>query len=1170
MPFQPPHLAHKALLCTSMLKEGINVLTTPWDQIPAPCAAKKTTLGQVHGPACALTLLSFMQMHTSLTVVITADNLAAEQLENALTYFSDKNDRIARFPDWETLAYDHFSPHDDITSQRLRCLQQAGQNDLDVLIVPITTLLQKLAPPSFVHLMGLQFSSTQNIDLNKLSHTLQNIGYRRVSEVISHGEFAIRGALFDLFPMGSKQPYRIDLLDNEIDSIRRFCVDNQRSTDKVDSIELLNAKEFPCDAQAIKQFKHAWRLAFDPDPKRSPIYQNLSEQQWPAGIEYYQPLFFNTPLVSLFDHLPKQSAIVTIGETLAEKADLFWHDCQTRYEQKRHDATRPILPPEHLWQDSNTLFTRMKDFTRIHFSEKTQRPGPRCINLNTTIIRNIEVNHRHQDPLHQLKAWINQFQGTVHIAAESMGRREALHTLLSKANIPATSTDHWPQATNTSTQVSLGICLLDKSITLNDSLAIISEADLLGQHVTQSRRRKTSHTLENAFKNLAELNEGDAVVHLEHGIGRYLGLELMCIGDHESEFLLIEYQNNNKLYVPISSLHLISRYSATDSQQAPLHHLGSKQWEKTKKKAQQKAYDIAAELLQIDAQRKAYQGEACPPPNDDFYQFASEFPFETTPDQQKAIDEVLVDLSRSTPMNRLVCGDVGFGKTEVAMRAAFLLLQNQQQVAILVPTTLLAEQHGNNFKDRFANWPVTIEVLSRFKTASQQQDIIKKTNQGTVDIVIGTHALLKKGITFKRLGLIIIDEEHRFGVRHKEQLKKLRANTHVLTLTATPIPRTLNMALSKLRDLSIIATPPAKRLAIKTFIQLYHPSVIQEAVQRELHRGGQVFYLHNNVKTIASKAESLQNLLPESRIAIAHGQMPERQLEKVMADFYHQRYNLLLCSTIIENGIDIPSANTIIIDRADKLGLAQLHQLRGRVGRSHHQAYAYLLHPEDAAITNDARKRLEAIALLKELGAGFTLATQDLEIRGAGELLGDEQSGQMHEIGFELYLTLLEKATCDIREGRAPSELLSDTGPEIDLQLPALIPHDYLPDPHSRLQLYKRIANATDEDSLDSLQIEMIDRFGLLPQATKHLFAITACKLFALAVGIDRLNANPNRCIIKFKAKTSIRAEKLIKKIQREAEHYQLKGGDTLIIKLQAHEDQNRCLLIRQKLEALL
>ncbi|WP_236451574.1 transcription-repair coupling factor [Stutzerimonas stutzeri] len=1134
---------------------------------PLPAASGKQHWGNLPGAALSLAIAEAASNAKRFTLLLTADSQSAERLQEELAFFAPELP-VLHFPDWETLPYDLFSPHQDIVSQRIATLYQLPELSHGVLVVPITTALHRLAPKRFLLGSSLVLDVGQKLDVEQMRLRLEAAGYRCVDTVYEHGEFAVRGALIDLFPMGSALPYRIDLFDDEIETLRTFDPENQRSIDKVESIRLLPAREFPLKKEAVTGFRARFRERFDVDFRRCPIYQDLSTGITPAGIEYYLPLFYEET-ATLFDYLPEDSQVFSLPG-IEQAAEQFWNDVRNRYEERRVDPERPLLPPAELFMPVEDCFARLKLWPRVVASQQDVEPGIGRERFNAQTLPELAIESKASEPLGKLRQFLDGFPGRVLFTAESAGRREVLLELLARLKLRPQEVEGWGGFLASEERLAIAIAPLDEGLLL-DEVALVAESPLFGQRVMQRRRREKSRDGgDNVIKNLTELREGAPVVHIDHGVGRYQGLVTLEIEGQAQEFLLLQYADEAKLYVPVASLHLIARYTGSDDALAPLHKLGSETWQKAKRKAAEQVRDVAAELLDIYARRAARQGYAFKDPQVDYETFAAGFPFEETPDQQAAIDAVREDLLSAKPMDRLVCGDVGFGKTEVAMRAAFIAVHGGKQVAVLVPTTLLAQQHYNSFRDRFADWPVRVEVMSRFKSAKEVQNAITELADGKIDILIGTHKLLQDDVKFSNLGLVIIDEEHRFGVRQKEQLKALRSEVDILTLTATPIPRTLNMSIAGMRDLSIIATPPARRLSVRTFVMEANNPTIKEALLRELLRGGQVYYLHNDVKTIEKCAADLQALVPEARIAIGHGQMRERDLEQVMSDFYHKRFNVLVASTIIETGIDVPSANTIIIERADKFGLAQLHQLRGRVGRSHHQAYAYLLTPPRKAMTDDAQKRLEAIANAQDLGAGFVLATHDLEIRGAGELLGEGQSGQIQAVGFTLYMEMLERAVKAIRKGEQPNlEQPLGGGPEINLRLPALIPEDYLPDVHARLILYKRIANAADEDGLKELQVEMIDRFGLLPEPTKNLVRLTLLKLQAEKLGITKIDAGPQGGRIEFSADTSVDPMVLIKLIQSQPNRYKFEGATLFKFQVPMERPEERFNTLEALLERL-
>ncbi len=1134
-----------------------------------PAASGKQTWGNLPGAALSLAIAESASSAKRFTLLLTADSQSAERLKEELAFFAPELP-VLHFPDWETLPYDVFSPHQDIISQRIAALYQLPELTHGVLVVPITTALHRLAPKRFLLGSSLVLDVGQKLDVEQMRSRLEAAGYRCVDTVYEHGEFAVRGALIDLFPMGSALPYRIDLFDDEIETLRTFDPENQRSIEKVDSVRLLPAREFPVKKESVTGFRARFRERFDVDFRRCPVYQDLSTGITPAGIEYYLPLFFDETS-TLFDYLPEDTQVFSLPG-IEQAAEQFWKDVRNRFEERRVDPERPLLPPTDLFVPVEDCFARLKLWPRVIASQEDVETGIGRERFPASPLPELAIEAKASEPLGALRRFLDEFPGRVLFTAETAGRREVLLELLARLKLRPQEVEGWPGFLASDERLAITIAPLDDGLLLQQpELALIAESPLFGQRVMQRRRReKIRDAGENVIKNLTELREGAPVVHIDHGVGRYQGLITLEIEGQSAEFLQLQYAEEAKLYVPVASLHLIARYTGSDDALAPLHRLGSETWQKAKRKAAEQVRDVAAELLDIYARRAAREGYAFQDPQLDYDTFSAGFPFEETPDQQAAIDAVRADLLAPKPMDRLVCGDVGFGKTEVAMRAAFIAVHSGKQVAVLVPTTLLAQQHYNSFRDRFADWPVKVEVMSRFKSAKEIQAAVNELAEGKVDILIGTHKLLQDDVKFTNLGLVIIDEEHRFGVRQKEQLKALRSEVDILTLTATPIPRTLNMAVAGMRDLSIIATPPARRLSVRTFVMEANKPTIKEALLRELLRGGQVYYLHNDVKTIEKCAADLAELVPEARIGIGHGQMRERELEQVMGDFYHKRFNVLVASTIIETGIDVPSANTIIIERADKFGLAQLHQLRGRVGRSHHQAYAYLLTPPRKQMTPDAEKRLEAIANAQDLGAGFVLATHDLEIRGAGELLGDGQSGQIQAVGFTLYMEMLERAVKAIQKGEQPNlDQPMGGGPEINLRVPALIPEDYLPDVHARLILYKRIANAADEDGLNELQVEMIDRFGLLPEPAKHLIRLTLLKLQAEKLGITKIDAGPQGGRIEFAADTPVDPMALIKLIQTQPKRYKFEGATVFKFQVPMERPEERFNTLEALLERL-
>ncbi|SEI37807.1 transcription-repair coupling factor (superfamily II helicase) [Allopseudospirillum japonicum] len=1132
----------------------LNMQRAPVFDPPLPTTAgQKWVWQQVHGVSDALALVQASQKASGPLLVVTQDMSQCQHLVAGLKFFAPQNWPVISLPDWETLPYDTFSPHADIISERLYTLASLPSLAQGILVVPASTLVQKLAPPEHVMASTLTISAGQTLDFTQLTQTLVSLGYRRVDTVYEHGEFALRGSLLDIFPMGQVTGVRIECFDTQIESLRTFDVDTQRTQDQLQQLSLLPAREIPLHTQALAHFREAFQTEFEVDVHACPLYKEVMQGHAASGVEYYLPLFFKQT-ASLFDYLPANTLMVEIGD-INTAIQEFWAEVQRRYQSLRHDTQRPCLPPQHLYLRFEQVRQAVKTYAQVWIAP------PRLVNqvkpshahdLATQIAADVSVQPKAAQPLAKL-IQIRQKHPKykVILAAESAGRRQALLDLLAQHQMYPHPVEDWAQALASQENFLITLAPLDQGLWLDDpGLILITENQLFGQPVLQRRRRagqkNQDSEFEIAIRSLSELTLGAPVVHNEYGIGRYQGLQTLQIDGQAHEFLTLVYADEAKVYVPVANLDLISRYTGASAAEAPLHKLGSDQWEKAKRKAIEKIRDTAAELLDVYAQRALRQGVACQAPDQEYTAFAAGFPFEETPDQENAIAAVIQDMCAPQPMDRVICGDVGFGKTEVAMRAAFLAVQGGMQVAVLVPTTLLAQQHYDNFCDRFADWPVKIGVISRFGGKKSQDQQLKALEEGQLDIIIGTHKLLQPDVNFKNLGLVIIDEEHRFGVQQKERFKALRAQVDILTMTATPIPRTLNLAMSGLRDMSIIATPPARRLSVKTFVRPRDPALIKEAILREVLRGGQVYYLHNEVKTIENCAQDLTELLPELSIGVAHGQMPERQLERVMSAFYHQNFNVLVCSTIIETGIDVPNANTIIIERADKFGLAQLHQLRGRVGRSHHQAYAYLLTPAGKKLTREAEQRLQAIANTTDLGAGFTLATHDLEIRGAGELLGAEQSGQMAAIGFSLYTDLLEQAIQSLREGRQDIEtqVLMRPSIEVNLHLPALIPETYLADVHTRLMMYKRIASAKTEQALVDLQVEMIDRFGLLPEALQRLFSLTRLKLRLAPLGAKRLDLGETQGFIEFNEHPQINTPALVSLMQAEPKTYRFDGAN--------------------------
>lgn len=1120
-------------------------------KLELPQAGDDSAWGRLIGASGALVAAELAQFLTTERqrplLLLAEDPRHADQLEAEIRFFSGDAIPVEHFVEWETLPWDSFSPHQDIISQRLRVLSALPNMAVGVIIATVGILHQRLPPLDYVAARSLSLATGQHVPREDFTHSLIEAGYLRVPQVSEHGEFAVRGSLIDIFPMGTDAPVRIDFFDDDIETLRYFSAENQLSGETVDAIRILPAREIPLDADAITAFRHSYRERFEGQPGKSRVYRDISDGIAHGGIEYYLPLFFETT-ASFADYLPGNTVVLS-PDSMDSLLAQFWDETRERFAMCSLDKERPVLTAEETFIHPDKIASRMNAFSRIRYS--AQSLSGNALNFDTQLPPAMKIEARYEDAAAALVKFLESFDGRVLFSTDSPGRREQLHELLAGRGLDLARVDGWHEFCDDSHRIGVTIAPVDNGVLLPAAkTAIVSEQQLFGERI-QSRRRKRRNDRdpETIIRQLNDLQEGSPVVHAEYGVGRYLGLITLDAGGIKAEFLHLQYADGDKLYVPVHALELISRYTGASPENAPLHRLGSDQWEKARKRAIKKVRDVAAELLDIYARRAARIGHRFRWPENEYRSFEAGFPFELTEDQAQTIVEVLDDLASDKPMDRVVCGDVGFGKTEVALRATFAAIHGGKQVAVLVPTTLLAQQHGQSFRDRFADWPIRVEVLSRFQSAKQVKDIVAGLKSGTVDVVIGTHRLLGHTKDFNDVGLVIVDEEHRFGVRHKESIKSLRSEIDVLTLTATPIPRTLNMAFGGIREMSLITTPPADRLAVKTFVSEWNDVVIREACLREIKRGGQVYFIHNRVEDIGRIEEQLEKLVPEAKIRIGHGQMRERDLEQVMLDFYHRRFNVLLCTTIVESGIDVPTANTIIINRADRFGLAQLHQLRGRVGRSHHRAYAYLVAPPKATMTADAIKRLEAIDSLEELGSGFTLATHDLEIRGAGELLGDTQSGQIQEIGFSLYTELLGRAVESLQAGEEPDlDAPFDTGVDINLHVPALLPDDYVPDVHLRLMLYKRISAAENAEDLRELQVELIDRFGLLPDASKNLIRIAAIKKSARALGVEKIDAADRGGYLNFGAESHIDPVALVQLVQNDSRRYRLQGSHRLQI----------------------
>ncbi len=1129
---------------------------------PVPVRGQRLFTGPLAGSSDALVLAELAQRHKPLAI-ITATALDAQRLGAELRWLAPDLETHL-LPDWETLPYDTFSPHQDLVSERLETLYLLGRHEVDVVIVPVTTALMRLAPRTYLSAYTFFFKKGTRLDPDTFRSQLTMAGYSNVSQVVAPGEYSYRGGLIDLFPMGSAVPYRIDLFDEDIESIRTFDVDTQRSIYAVDSVRLLPAREFPLDEEGRTQFRRRFREVFEGDPSKRRLYKDIGTGSTPPGIEYYLPLFFEETAV-ITDYLPEDTVIALQGDVSAAIAG-FWRDTQSRYDLLRGDANQPILPPAALYQRDEEFFTSLKPYGRVELGR-----GEASEDLQVQALPPLAVDRRAQDPLSVFRAFAKGFPGRILLSADGPGRRETMLEFLRTHDFEPTSAETAAEFLAGTDRLALTVSPLADGFALPAAgVAFVTETELYAlSSRARSREREKRTSAENVLRDLSEVKVGDPVVHENHGIGRYLGLVTMELGDDPGEFLLLEYDGGDRLYVPVSQLQVISRYAGAAQESVTLHRLGSGDWQKARRKAAQQVRDTAAELLHLYAKRAAREGHAFTVKPQDYETFSAGFPFEETPDQAAAITSVIADLQSGKPMDRLICGDVGFGKTEVALRAAFVAVADGKQVAVLVPTTLLAEQHFQNFSNRFSEWPVRLAELSRFRTTKEAAAAVKGIEQGSIDIVIGTHKLLSADVKFHNLGLVIIDEEHRFGVRQKERLKQLRAEVDVLTLTATPIPRTLAMSLEGLREFSVIATAPQRRLAIKTFVSRFSEGLVREAVLRELKRGGQVYFLHNEVETIGNWEAKLQALLPEARIRVAHGQMGERDLEHAMRDFYQARFNVLLCTTIIETGIDVPTANTIIINRADRFGLAQLHQLRGRVGRSHHQAYAYLMTPDEEAITAQAKKRLEAIQMMEELGSGFYLAMHDLEIRGAGEVLGDSQSGEMQQVGFSLYIDMLNHAVRSLRNGKEPDlEGPLHATVEINLHAPALLPSDYCNDVHARLVLYKRLAGCENVESLEKLGEEIVDRFGRLPDPAKALVETHRLRLMAEPLGVVRIDAAPEQIVLTFRPNPPIEPARIISLIQSR-KGWRLAGPEKLRIETKLSEVAMRIVRVREILKDL-
>ncbi len=1137
-------------------------------------AGERVRWGKVYGCAKALAIaeLATSPEHSGRCILILASSIVeAESLAHEIEFFRGDPVPVELFPDLEVLPYDDFSPHQDLIARRMSALRQLTAGSSTLMVTAVPALLPQLAPTNYLKSRSIILQPGQALSQAQFRGQLEDSGYQRVAQVAQHGDYAVRGSLIDFFASGHDTPIRVDFFDDVIETLREFDPDSQISTARIDTLNTLPAREIPLDEDSVRAFRRRYRQRFEGNPAQAIVYREVTERRLPGGVENYLPLFFDE-VATFWDYLPADALIITCGDVEAALTKAWEQVCE-RHAQTCDDRERPVLDPAELYVDPQRHTRSLHAHPVLHL-ETHEIPGADdgvpFVNLNVSAPPGMLINQRDQDSTRGLHQFLDKHNGRILFGAESAGRRELLADILRQQHDAASPFDSWSDFVTSQASSGIAVASLEKGVILADrNIAVLTEQELFGVKPKRRRRRRVRDP-EALISDLTDLHPGAPVVHAEHGVGRYVGLTHLNIDDMPTEFVTLKYAGGDLLHVPVASLHLISRYTGSSPEQAPHHRLGSDQWARARRKAAEKIRDVAAELLELYARRAARVGHSYNVDPADYERFAAAFPFTTTDDQARAIDEVTADLTNSNPMDRLVCGDVGFGKTEVALRAAFVAASNGRQVAILVPTTLLAQQHYRTFNDRFADWPINVEVLSRFQGQAAGNVIIDGLRNGHVDIVIGTHRLLSNSVEFKDLGLVIIDEEHRFGVRHKERLKSLRTEVDILTLTATPIPRTLNMALGSLRELSLITTPPEARLSIKTFVTEWNDRIIREACLREIKRGGQIYFVHNRIEDIEKIATTIAELVPEGSVEFAHGQMRERELERIMGDFYHRRFHILVCTAIIESGLDIPSANTIVINRADRFGLAQLHQLRGRVGRSHHQAFAYLLTPPPASLTADAVKRLDAIESLEDLGAGFVLATHDLEIRGAGELLGEGQSGQIQEIGFSLYNEILSKTVQALRDGLDPDlDTNMDNGVDVNLHLPALLPDDYLPDVHLRLVHYKRIASARDTRELEKLQVELIDRFGLLPEPTKNLFRITAIRLRADPLGIRRLELSAAGGLVEFAKNTTVDPAALVQMLKSAPATYKLDRQQKLRISEELDEPEQRFAFAGQLIDML-
>ena len=1061
------------------------------------------------GSADALAITNFASTNPNLTIVLTNDAREAENYHEALNFYlaDQSNLPILLFPGWESLPYDAFSPHPDIVSDRIKILCKLPFSGQGILIVSADNAMQKLPPVDYMTNNSVALDVGQTLDPENFRQQLEEISYQSVDLVQAPGEYVYRGGIIDLFPMGSEDPIRIELFGDEVDTLRYFSVDDQLTIRKINKVRILPGREIPIERWSVDKFRQKFRETFTSDPRENEIYSQINTEVAPNGVEYYLPLFFDSTS-SIFDYIP-HNANFFLAENFETSTKDFWNYVHERYEGAKQNAARLPLAPENLYCSPSIVEQCINKVHCIHLDNSTAKPD-RTFKTESNEEKLTTGHRRSFESV--LRSSLKPMSYRTLITLDDFGQREIVETALNSLELDYSRVEDWNEFLQSSSKIATTIAHLHTGFTSpTEKVRILSSGDLLGYRGQIKKHTKRTRNLEGFISSMQELKVGEPVVHEQYGIGLYQGLVTMLVTEQPSEFIKIKYSGEENLYVSVHNVDYISRYTGGDSDEVELNSLSSRRWDNAKRKARQQAYDVAAELIAVQSLRDTRPGNRMPLPMREYQEFVSRFQYSETADQKQAIDSVLSDLEANRPMDRLVCGDVGFGKTEVALRAALVSAMNGFQVAVVVPTRPLANQHYDVFLDRFSETGVQIELLSGMRSKSATERVLSGLKSGSIDIAIGTHSLLQESVKFANLGLVIIDEEHRFGVRQKESLKRLRAEVDILTLTATPIPRTLSMALRRIRDISIIATPPENRLSVRTFVKSWKPQLVREACMRELRRGGQIFYVHNEVRTIEAVTAEISRIVPEAKIEFAHGQMHKAQLDRVMKDFYMRKFDLLVCTTIIESGIDIATANTIIIDKAYRFGLAQLHQLRGRVGRSHHQAYAYLLVPSRESLRSDAKRRLEAIEAFDDLGVGYIIATHDLEIRGAGALLGDEQSGAVHDIGYSIYTKYLNEAVSarsDPAAAQSFDEQFSSSkrDVDIDLQVPALIPDNWIQNVNQRLVLYRKIAMAEDENNLTTLKHEMLDRFGIFPEEVNNLYAVRSIKMKSLDLGLKKLN----------------------------------------------------------------